>query len=105
MVKCDVCFRDGSLVNILPLSTVVQEICKQGPAPPAPSVNSFEDFYNRVDQDEFNKIHFTDNRAQFYRVGMQVYDLYTHFLFLLLLEHFRTITLKIKVLNYWSIII
>lgn len=74
VVKCNVSFRDGSLINILPLSAVVQEICKQGPAPPSPSVNSFEDFYKRVDQDEFNKIHFTDNRAQFYRVGMQVYD-------------------------------
>lgn len=68
------CKQDGSLINILPLSAVVQEICKQGPAPPSPSVNSFEDFYKRVDQDEFNKIHFTDNRAQFYRDKFETSD-------------------------------
>ncbi|XP_066158983.1 uncharacterized protein [Euwallacea fornicatus] len=60
------CRLDHSIASILPLKVVIREICNWGPAQLPTTVNSFDDFYNRIENDEFCKIQFTDKDIQFY---------------------------------------
>lgn len=51
----------------MPLRNVINEICRHQLTYKIPPINSFDQFYNHIEDDAFQKLHFTHNGTQFYQ--------------------------------------
>lgn len=60
-------FRDPEIAILVPLRSLINEICKHQLAQKVPPVNSFADFYNMIEDDSLQKFQFTFSGQQFYQ--------------------------------------
>ncbi|XP_018566110.1 uncharacterized protein LOC108907076 isoform X2 [Anoplophora glabripennis] len=63
----EVCKHDPEIKELVPLRNVINEICRHQLTYKIPPINSFDQFYNHVEDDAFQKLHFTHNGVQFYQ--------------------------------------
>lgn len=59
--------RDPELKTLIPLRNVINEICKYQSTQKVPHIKSFEQFYDMIENDCFEKLHFTHSGKQFYQ--------------------------------------
>lgn len=53
--------------TLVPLKNVINEICRNQLSYKIPPIHSFEQFYESIEDDNFQKLQFTHNGKQFYR--------------------------------------
>ncbi|KAJ8922979.1 hypothetical protein NQ315_001527, partial [Exocentrus adspersus] len=63
----EVCKHDPEISELVPLRNVINEICRHQLTCKPPPMSSFEQFYNSIEDDTFQKLHFTHNGVQFYQ--------------------------------------
>lgn len=63
--------RDPNIKTLVPLNKVINELCKHSTGD-MPTVHSFDEFYNTIENDVYYRIHFIDNQKQFYQVILLV---------------------------------
>lgn len=64
----EVCLEDPKLKNLVPIRNVINEICRyQFSTGKQPQITSFQQFYDRIETDDFEKLHFTHSGQQFYQ--------------------------------------
>jgi hypothetical protein len=61
------CEKDPEMKKLVPLKTVINQICCQQMNLKSPPIYSFEQFYELIENDEFQKLHFTHSNKQFYQ--------------------------------------
>lgn len=68
-------FRDPEIQTLIPLKNVISEICKHQVNYKLPEIQTFQHFYNLIEEDIFQKLQFTQNGRQFYQEKF-IYDQY-----------------------------
>lgn len=66
------CASNPEIETLVPLKTVINEMCLQGVM--VPQVRSFQHFYNMIDKDECQKFQFTLSDVQFYQEKFKASD-------------------------------
>ncbi|KAF7281884.1 hypothetical protein GWI33_004085 [Rhynchophorus ferrugineus] len=69
----EICSLDPYIKSLVPLNKVINELCKHNTAD-MPSVHSFDEFYNTIENDVYYRIHFIDNQKQFYQDKFETTD-------------------------------
>ncbi|XP_044758768.1 uncharacterized protein LOC123316650 [Coccinella septempunctata] len=62
-----ICQKDPEIAVLVPLRSLINEICKHQLTQKVPPVNSFDDFYNIIEDDALQKFQFTFSGKQFYQ--------------------------------------
>lgn len=66
------CQRDPEIAVLVPLRSLINEICKHQLTQKIPHVESFNDFYNVIEDDALQKFQFTFTGKQFYQERFSV---------------------------------
>ncbi|KAJ3653494.1 hypothetical protein Zmor_012743 [Zophobas morio] len=61
------CEKDPEIKKLVPLKTVINQICSQQMNLKLPPIESFQHFFDIIENDELQKLHFTHTNAQFYQ--------------------------------------
>ncbi|KAJ8975669.1 hypothetical protein NQ317_003168 [Molorchus minor] len=62
----EVCTFDPDIKELVPLRNVINEICRHQLTYKIPQLNTFEQFYDYIEEDVLQKLHFTHTGKQFY---------------------------------------
>ncbi|XP_971707.2 uncharacterized protein LOC660378 [Tribolium castaneum] len=68
------CEKDPEMQELVPLKTVINQICCQQMNLKSPPIYSFEQFFEQIENDEFQKLHFTHGHKQFYQERLTASD-------------------------------
>ncbi|XP_044272549.1 uncharacterized protein LOC123016304 [Tribolium madens] len=68
------CEKDPQMRQLVPLKTVINQICCQQMNLKSPPIYSFEQFFDQIENDEFQKLHFTHGHKQFYQERLTASD-------------------------------
>lgn len=60
-------FSDPQIQTLVPLKNVITEICKHQLTYKLPVIQSFQQFFSLIEEDNFQKLQFTNNGKQFYQ--------------------------------------
>ncbi|KAL3274269.1 hypothetical protein HHI36_015678 [Cryptolaemus montrouzieri] len=69
-----ICEKDPEIKYLVPLRHLINEICKHQLTQKMPSIKSFDDFYNLIEDDSLQKFQFTYSGNQFYQERFTVKD-------------------------------
>ncbi|RZC37429.1 uncharacterized protein BDFB_000543 [Asbolus verrucosus] len=61
------CEKDPEIKKLVPLKTVINQICCQQMSIKSPGIHTFEQLYEFIENDDFQKLHFTYTNKQFYQ--------------------------------------
>lgn len=53
--------------DLLPLRTVINEMCRYQLSYKCPELKTFDDFFDHIENDTFQRLHYTTNSKQFYQ--------------------------------------
>lgn len=65
------CAKNPEMKELVPLKTVINQICCQQMNLKSPPIFSFDQFYDQIENDEFQKLHFTQGHKQFYQERLE----------------------------------
>lgn len=60
-------YREPEIRQLVPLRNVINEICKHQVSCKLPRITSFEKFYEKIEDECYEKLHFTNTSKQFYQ--------------------------------------
>ncbi|KRT84220.1 zinc-finger associated domain containing protein, partial [Oryctes borbonicus] len=63
----EVCNQEPEIRELVPLRNVINEICKHQVSNKLPRITSFEKFYEKIEDECYEKLHFTNTNKQFYQ--------------------------------------
>ncbi|KAI4455840.1 hypothetical protein MML48_8g00009394 [Holotrichia oblita] len=63
----EVCNQEPEIRQLVPLRNVINEICKHQVSCKLPRITSFEKFYEKIEDECYEKLHFTNTSKQFYQ--------------------------------------
>ncbi|GJQ81706.1 hypothetical protein Trydic_g9148 [Trypoxylus dichotomus] len=63
----EVCNQEPEIRQLVPLRNVINEICKHQVSNKLPRITSFDKFYEKIEDECFEKLHFTNTNKQFYQ--------------------------------------